>query len=83
MEIIGFLAAILTTVAFLPQVFQTWKTKDVSGLNLLMLLIFSIGILLWLVYGILLKSPSIIFANIITAISSSLLVFFKVKYHKK
>ncbi|WP_139000874.1 SemiSWEET family sugar transporter [Hyunsoonleella aestuarii] len=83
MEIIGFAAAILTTGAFLPQVYKTWKTKDVSGLSLSMLLIFFIGIVGWLVYGILMKSPSMIFANTITAISSFLLLYFKMKYSKK
>jgi MtN3 and saliva related transmembrane protein len=83
MEIIGFIAAILTTAAFLPQVYKTWKTKDVSGLSLPMLLIFFVGIIGWLVYGILKQSPSMIFANSITIISSFLLLFFKVKYSKK
>jgi MtN3 and saliva related transmembrane protein len=83
MEIIGFIAAILTTTAFLPQVYKTWKTKDVSGLSLPMLLIFFIGIIGWLVYGILKQSPSMIFANSVTIISSFLLLFFKVKYSKK
>ena len=67
-EIIGFIAAILTTGAFLPQVYKTWKTKDVSGLSLPMLLIFYIGIVCWLVYGFLMGSPSMIFANTITVI---------------
>jgi MtN3 and saliva related transmembrane protein len=83
MEIIGFIAAILTTAAFLPQVYKTWKTKDVSGLSLPMLLIFFVGIIGWLVYGILKQSPSMIFANSVTIISSFLLLFFKVKYSKK
>jgi MtN3 and saliva related transmembrane protein len=83
MEIIGFTAAILTTGAFLPQVYKTWKTKDVSGLSLPMLLIFFIGIVGWLVYGVLMESPSMIFANSITVVSSFLLVYFKIKYTKK
>ena len=58
LELIGFAAAILTTAAFLPQVYRTWKTKDVSGLSLTMLLVFFIGIMLWLVYGFLKDSPS-------------------------
>ncbi|WP_317129260.1 SemiSWEET family sugar transporter [Cognatitamlana onchidii] len=82
MELIGFVAAILTTAAFLPQVYKTWKTKDVSGLSLLMLIIFFIGIIGWLVYGFLKHSPSMIFANSITLISSALLIFFKIKYRK-
>ena len=83
MEIIGFIAAILTTTAFLPQVYKTWKTKDVSGLSLPMLSIFFVGIIGWLVYGILKQSPSMIFANSITIISSFLLLFFKIKHTKK
>ncbi len=82
METIGFAAAILTTTAFLPQVYKTWKTKDVSGLSLPMLLIFFIGIVLWLIYGFLMESPSMIFANSITVVSSFLLLYFKLKYDK-
>lgn len=82
-EIIGFIAAILTTAAFLPQVYQTWKTKDVSGLSLPMLALFFSGIALWLIYGVLIDSPSMIAANAITVISSFVLVYFKIKYGKK
>ncbi|TGV02865.1 SemiSWEET family sugar transporter [Flavivirga rizhaonensis] len=81
-EIIGFIAAILTTAAFLPQVYKTWKTKDVSSLSLPMLLLFFIGIVSWLAYGFLKNSPSMIFANSITVVSSFLLVYFKIKYRE-
>lgn len=83
MELIGFAAAILTTAAFLPQVYKTWRTKDVSGLSLPMLLIFFVGIVLWFIYGLLIDSPSMIFANSITAVSSFLLLYFKIVYGKK
>ena len=82
-EIIGFAAAILTTAAFLPQVYKTWKTKDVSALSLPMLLMFITGISLWLVYGFYIHSPSMIVANGITIGSSFLLIYFKIKYSKK
>ncbi|GAA3595890.1 SemiSWEET transporter [Flavivirga amylovorans] len=82
-EIIGFIAAFLTTAAFLPQVYKTWKTKDVSSLSLPMLFIFFIGILMWLIYGFLKNSPPMIFANSITIVSVFLLVYFKIKYGKK
>ena len=81
-ETIGFIAAILTTTAFLPQVYKSWKTKDVSGLSLPMLLIFFIGVSTWFVYGFLKESPSMVFANGITIISSFLLLYFKLKYGK-
>ena len=82
-EIIGLIAAVLTTSAFLPQVYKTWKTKDVTGLSLPMLAMFFVGILAWLVYGLLKDSPSLIFANSITLVSSFILVYFKIKYHNK
>lgn len=82
-EIIGFIAAFLTTAAFLPQVYKTWKTKDVSGLSLPMLLMFFVGIVLWLVYALFINSPSMIVANTITIISAFFLIYFKIKYSKK
>ena len=82
-EIIGFAAAFLTTAAFLPQVYKTWKTKDVSALSLPMLIMFIIGITLWLVYALYIHSPSMIVANAITIGSSILLIYFKIKYDKK
>ncbi|KGO08024.1 hypothetical protein NV36_09760 [Dokdonia donghaensis DSW-1] len=81
-EIIGLIAATLTTAAFLPQVYQTWKTKDVSGLSLPMFTMFFVGIVFWLIYGVLKESLSIILANAITVISSFLLLYFKIKYGK-
>ncbi|MEW4923615.1 SemiSWEET transporter [Algibacter sp. 2305UL17-15] len=82
-EIIGFAAALLTTIAFLPQVYKTWKTKDVSSLSLPMLVLFFIGIVLWLVYGFLKHSPSMISANSITVVSAILLLYFKIVYQNK
>jgi len=82
-EIIGLIAATLTTAAFLPQVYKTWKTKDVTGLSLPMVLMLFIGIALWLAYGFLMESISIILANSITIVSIFLLVYFKIKHHKK
>ncbi|MFD1614507.1 SemiSWEET family sugar transporter [Gelatiniphilus marinus] len=80
-EYIGFAAAILTTAAFLPQVFKTWKTKDVSGLSLPMLVMFFVGVALWLVYALFIDSPSMIAANAITLGSAFLLIYFKLSYN--
>ena len=82
-EIIGLIAAVLTTAAFLPQVYKTWKTKDVSSLSLPMFSMFFVGVVMWLIYGLLIESPAIIFANTITVFSSFLLVYFKIKYRNK
>ncbi|WP_412986871.1 SemiSWEET family sugar transporter [Pontimicrobium sp. IMCC45349] len=82
-EIIGLTAATLTTAAFLPQVYKTWKTKDVSALSLPMLILFFTGIVLWLIYGIYIDSLSMILANSITIVSSFFLMYFKIKYQNK
>jgi MtN3 and saliva related transmembrane protein len=66
-EIIGLIAAVCTTFAFIPQVMKVWKTKQTKDLSLRMYSIMFIGILLWLVYGIRINSLSIIFANVVTA----------------
>ena len=79
-ELIGFAAAFLTTAAFLPQVYKTWKTKDVAALSLPMLIMFITGIALWLVYALYIDSPSMIVANAITIGSTVLLIYFKFKY---
>ncbi|MEW7289877.1 SemiSWEET transporter [Aquimarina sp. 2304DJ70-9] len=79
-EILGLIAAVLTTAAFLPQVYKTWKTKSTDSLSLSMLLIFVSGVLCWLIYGFLISSFPIILANFITAISGFLLLYFKYRY---
>lgn len=81
-EIVGLIAAFLTTASFLPQVYKTWKTKDVSSLSLPMFLMFFLGVVMWLIYGIFINSLPIIIANTITVISSFILVYFKIKYNK-
>lgn len=80
MEWFGGLAGALTTVSFLPQVYKTWKTKSTDSLSMPMLLMMTAGIFLWGVYGVALGSISMIVSNVITFISASLLVFFKLRY---
>ena len=79
-EIIGFIAAILTTVSFVPQVYKIWKTKSAESVSLSMFLLFFIGVALWFVYGLLLGSISMIVANTITGILALMIVYFKFKY---
>ncbi|MAH60499.1 MAG: hypothetical protein CMB95_06680 [Flavobacteriaceae bacterium] len=64
---IGLIAAVCTTFAFIPQVMKVWKTKQTKDLSLRMYSIMFIGIILWLVYGIRIDSLSIIMANVVTA----------------
>lgn len=78
--IIGLLAAFLTTIAFLPQVIKTHKSKQTKDLSLVMFVIFSIGLLLWTCYGIILNSAPIILANSITLGLCLYLIFLKIKH---
>ncbi len=56
-QIIGLIAAVLTTSAYVPQVYKTWKTKSAGNISLTMYIAMFVGILLWLVYGIPIKTP--------------------------
>lgn len=79
-EIIGLIAAVLTTSAFVPQVYKTWKSKTAEGLSLTMYLVFLIGVILWLVYGIHIHSLAMILANSVTGFLAMLLIIFKLRY---
>tara|TARA_B110000971_G_scaffold49344_1_gene49548 strand:- start:273 stop:533 length:261 start_codon:yes stop_codon:yes gene_type:complete len=67
-EIIGFVAALLTTSAFVPQVIKVWKSKYSNGVSVSMYLILLLGVFLWGVYGYLIGSMSIIIANTVTGL---------------
>lgn len=66
--LLGFLAGTLTTLAFLPQVLKTWRSKSSKDLSLGTLSMFCTGVILWLVYGILGKDLPIIVANSVTLV---------------
>jgi MtN3 and saliva related transmembrane protein len=77
-EMIGYLAATLTTASFVPQAILTIKTKDTKSLSLGMYSTFTLGVLCWLIYGIYLKDKAIIFSNAITLLLSTSILFFKI-----
>ena len=78
-ELIGFAAAFLTTIAFIPQVIQVWKSKSVDGLSLTTYIIFIIGVFLWFLYGLSIGSLSMIIANFITVLLASVIIYFIIK----
>jgi len=78
-EWLGLVAGFLTTIAFLPQVIKTWKTKSARDISLTMFLFFCVGVSLWLVYGILIADIPIIISNILTLLLASSILFFKIK----
>lgn len=79
---LGFAAAALTTVAFLPQVLHTYKTKSVDDLHVGTILTFTIGITLWLIYGAYLNSWPMILANGIGLVLQVPLLLMKLRYGK-
>ena len=79
-ELIGFLAAILTTAAFVPQAYKIWKTKSAQGVSLTMYLIMFTGVTLWGIYGLFIHSNPMILANFITASLLIMIIYFKVKH---
>jgi len=78
-ELIGLLAAILTTTAFIPQVYKVIKTKSVKGLSLSTYLIFTTGVLFWLIYGLLKSSISMIIGNGITFLLAFSILYYILK----
>jgi len=77
---IGALAAAFTTMSFVPQAWRTWRTRDVSGISLAMYAVFTVGVGLWLVYGILLGEMPIIVANAITFTLALLILAMRIRY---
>lgn len=81
-ELIGFIAALLTTIAFLPQLIKTWTTKSAEDVSFLMLLLFITGVFCWIIYGWRINSIPILIANLITFILNLLILSLKV-FHEK
>jgi MtN3 and saliva related transmembrane protein len=77
-ETIGYSAALLTTAAFLPQAYKSWRTRDLSGISLPMYALFTFGVAIWLVYGVLIASAPVIAANVITLLLSSTVLLLKI-----
>ncbi|NNM81113.1 MAG: SemiSWEET transporter [Burkholderiales bacterium] len=77
-NLVGYCAAILTTTAFIPQAWKSWKTRDLSGISLPMYALFTMGVALWLAYGIEISSIPVIAANGITLLLASVVLFLKI-----
>ena len=79
-NIIGFAAACLTTVSFVPQAWHTFRTKDVSGISLSPCARFTIGVFLWLAYGLLTDALPIVVANAVTLALATAILLMKLRY---
>ena len=81
-EFFGYFAAILTTLAFLPQLIKTLKTKKAEDVSLITLIMFLIGVFSWIIYGFKISSTPILIANVITFILNFLILIFKIIYSR-
>jgi MtN3 and saliva related transmembrane protein len=79
-DFIGYSAAALTTLSFVPQAWHTFKTRDVSGISLGMYSVFTLGVALWLVYGLLLGAWPIVLANTVTLVLAAAILWMKLRF---
>ena len=77
---IGFFAAFCTTIAFVPQAIKVYKSKSTKDISLYMFLIFTIGVLSWLIYGIIIFNFPLILANAVTLVLSLFILIYKLRY---
>ena len=82
-ELAGHLGSVLSSITFMPQVYQTWKTKSVGDLNLFMMLIVFSSTVIWLVYGVGKGLWPVIICNGIICFFSILLIYFKLRYQQR
>ena len=79
-SIIGSVAGTLTTVAFVPQVIQVVKTKSTRDISLGMFIAFTLGVVCWLIYGVLMHAAPIIIANAVVVVFAAIILGYKLKY---
>lgn len=79
-DLTGYLAASLTTAAFIPQAWLTWKTRSAKGISLGMYSVFVTGVFLWLVYGLFIGAWPVILANAITFLLASFILGMKLRF---
>jgi MtN3 and saliva related transmembrane protein len=77
---IGFIAASLTTIAFVPQVRKVWRTRSAKDVSLGMYSLFTLGVAMWLVYGILIHAWPVIVANAITLVLAGAVLVMRIKF---
>jgi len=81
-EIFGYFAAVLTTIAFIPQLLKTFISKRAEDVSLTTLIMFLTGVGSWIIYGFRINSKPILIANIITFVLNLLILIFKLNYTK-
>ncbi len=79
-ELVGFVAATCTTVAFLPQVIKIWRTRRTEDISLSMYIIFSAGVALWLAYGLFISAWPVVVANAVTLVLALFILAMKLRH---
>lgn len=79
-DLVGYLAACLTTAAFVPQAWLTWKTRSAKGVSLGMYCVFVTGVAMWLAYGLLIGAWPVTVANTITLLLSGFILVMKIRF---
>jgi len=82
-DIIGFVAAFLTTFSFLPQAIKVIKTKETEGISLIMYIVFILGVIMWTIYGFIIENLPMMFANIVTLVFAGIILWYKLQSIKK
>lgn len=79
-ELLGLTAGAFTTISFLPQVIKTWKSRSAKDLSLVMFSLFTFGVALWLIYGLIVNDLPVIFSNVLTLILAATILYFKLRF---
>jgi len=81
-NLLGLSAGVLTTIAFIPQLTKTWKTKCADDVSMGMLVTFCTGVFLWLLYGLSIQSLPVVLANAVTLVLAALILVLKIRYSR-
>lgn len=82
-NLVGTAAAVCTTIAFVPQLVRVYRLKSARDISLIMFTVFSVGELLWLIYGIFIRSLPVILANAVTLGLSLAILSLKLRYDRR
>jgi MtN3 and saliva related transmembrane protein len=83
LDILGLVATCFTTSAFVPQVWRTWRTRDVSGISLATYAVITVGLALWLIYGLLRGDMPLIVANAVMVVLTASIAVMKIAFETK
>jgi MtN3 and saliva related transmembrane protein len=79
-ELLGLVAGTLTTISFVPQVLKVWRSRSAADISLAMFLLFTVGVLLWGIYGVLIGSLAVIVANVVTFVLTVGIIAMKLRW---